>query len=362
MDKRHIALRDIFFDVFQRHGLKKYDSVPLITKDKTVYFTCATITPLKDFILNENIAVDGLYIHQPCLRLNSLTDNFDEKNVPSFPGYFNMLGTLIQAKYILPFQKSIIECFQLLGVSKDTIKIYAPSSKVDLVSYLSKVYTVEFDSKKDSYYDWKYGLGNDINGIGATFSLRQKDGHFEDIGQYVCIFNKNEPIACEFGFGIETFLSRHLQYGNYYEAYSIAPVLKENNLESNFINVNTFGIVAGAYSTGINLDNCPNKGYKKILNRILANIVILKKKESILDEQMASILYKFGEIEFNNTSFVPSLLYDINKKSEELLLSLQRLADFEENQLRLNICTQNIIDREKVLYPFAIKYRDIIGE
>lgn len=361
MDSRHKIIKDKFFSVFENNGLKKFPSASLLTDDKSVYFTCATITPLKNFIINGNIPKKGLYIYQPCLRLNSLNDSFERKGKADFPGYFNMLGTFTPAQDIESFQNKIIECFSSQGVSSDNVRIYAPSSNNSLVSILKNTYDVEFDSKEPRYYKWTYGLGDDVGGIGATFSLKQKDGSFDDIGQYVGIFAKGKLVGCEFGFGIETFLSRHLQYENYYDAYSIASILEKNGLESNFVNVNIFETAVSAYSTGISSDNCPDRGYKKQLSRILTNLVILKNKENLSDEQMTSVFYEFAEIEFGKTSFIENLQSDFGFKDKEFDRELKNLNDFEQNQLKLGKDTGQIAQRAETLYPLAIKYNKISG-
>lgn len=358
MIKNHESLKNCFFSYFEQENLKKFPEAPLLTNDETVYFTCATITPLKPFLINNNLPKNGVFLQQHCLRLQDIHSNvFEENDGFRFPGYFKMVGTFVPGNKITSFQDNIMGLFEKLSVPAHRIKVYSTSEALQLTDMISKEYVTEYDSKPKQYYSWKYGTKEPLKGIGATFSLKQKNGNYEDIGQYVAIFDENRLIGCEFGFGIETFISRNEQYDNFYEAYSIAPILKRHNQNVNFRNVQIFSSLAAAYSTGIDINNNPSKGYKKQLNRLHTNAYILKTIHKIADEEVIDICNDFLKEEFSDNKNIKNLQKDFYHKSKELDKERLQFDHFVKNQEKLGKEVSHTIERSLQLYPIAGRYR-----
>ena len=360
MDIRHSQIKNTFENVFNRAGLEPFPASPLFSKDETVYFACATITPLKQFIKDNQIN-RGLYVHQPCLRLQTLNNPFKKTETYQFPGYFNMLGTLIPENQLISFQKSIADVFDRLGVSENELKIFAPITDIPIASELQKKYVVEFATKPDKYYRWTYGFKQNIAGIGLTFSIRQPDNSYRDIGQYVALLKDGKVIGAEFGFGIETFLAASEKLPNPYLAYSIAPALKENNIVQNFTSTDVISTVGALYSTGLTLQDSPSNNYKRILSRALNNLCFFSEQYRIGTPQIKDALYRFMNTEFNHPFGFDAFCIDYKEKRKNYFEDIKKRDDFIKNQQSLGQSPQRIAQRIQQLYPTLYHYEKIRG-
>lgn len=358
MDTRHRNIKNTFEDVFRHNGLVSFPGSSLFSDDETVYFACATITPLKK-IIESNKINQGLYVHQPCLRLQTLNNPFAKSESYQFPGYFNMLGTLISKEQVIPFQNAIVELFDCLGVPKNELKIFSPTTSIPIASELQKQYFTEFDTKSNQYYQWTYGFKQNIYGLGLTFSIRQSDNSYRDIGQYVAILKDGEVIGAEFGFGIETFLAATQKLSNPYLAYSIATALQSSGIEQNFVSTNVISMVGALYSTGLSLNQAPSKGYKRILNRSLNNLYFFSDQYAVNAHQIKDALYHFMKIEFKSFSGFDAFCVDYDEKHKIYIENIKKRDDYIKNQRSLGQSPQYISKRIQQLYPTLHHYEKI---
>ncbi len=361
MDLRHALIKDKFFQSCQRYGLTWHQPSPLLTDDKTVYFASATITPLKNMLLDEKIYDGGVYLHQPCLRLQSMTDPFYAGTKIRYPGYFNMLGTLVPANAVVDFQDVIACIIADQGISADKVKVNAAKQDKILIERFRHHYDVEYDTRPEKSYNWTYGMGDNIRGRGITFYLRQDTGEYKRIGQYIAIFNDGRLIGCEYGVGIEVLLARTEQYQNEYDAFAVAPVLKKYGLGANFTHSHVFSTVASAYSTGISLKEYPAIRYKKLLQKMLLNLTFLKMRNNLTDEQIFSILSDYMVVEFNDARNISILMNDFSAEQHRLCQQLANADAFINNQYRLGKDPASIQRRMAELYPLYFMYKDMLS-
>lgn len=202
-------IRNGFSDFYgQQHDYVNVQEYPILANyDDTVIFTGATITPFMPRLINGNYP--NLFLTQPCLRTNNVGHAYDEEKVPEYMSYFTMCGTLSPPERRI---ETINNAYSLLTdvykiLPKDII-VRSSTRDTDLTDGLKKKVLVEEDTKPDSYYDWKYGR-EEICGRGITFAVRGGDRvDFRDIGNIVVIEKDGSVAGYEFGFGIETLLSR----------------------------------------------------------------------------------------------------------------------------------------------------------
>jgi hypothetical protein len=360
MDIRHQKIKDDFFAECERGGMTNAAPSPLLTDDRTVYFASATITPLKGVLAENKIQRNNLYIHQQCFRLKYINEPFYNLPKVRYPGYFNMLGTLVHPENAVSFQENIIKIIESYGIDKDRIKVQASDKEGFLTKKLSDVYNVEFNTKKDSSFDWVYGMGDDVNGRGIYFNVLQPDGVYKSLGQYIVIRNKGKIIGAEYGIGVEVLLSRKENYKSEYDAFSISPILQQNGLDVNFTNTHILSSVATAYSTGITLDKHPRGSYKKLLNKMLTNLLFLKIRDSLDDYKIAKILKDFLVVEFGDDKPLTPLMNDFKKRERELETQISQADAFVENQKRLGKNEEYINQRMTELYPLYITYLNTI--
>lgn len=340
--------------------MTEFPTQPLLTDDKTVYFASATITPLKETLAMAKIPDNGLYLHQPCFRLNYIDEPFYNGEKVRYPGYFNMLGTLVRPKSIVDFQETIIQIIDDQNIPHDRVKIDVSDKDKILIKKLKEKYKVEYNLRSDKSYQWTYGMGDNISGRGLTFLLQKDNGEFKRIGQYIAISDNGKLIGCEYGVGIEVMLARKEQYENEYDAFSIGPVLQKNNFETNFQNTHIFSSVASAYSTGITMDKYPRKGYKKSLNRMLTNLLLLKAKDGLSDERIVSVLRDFMIVEFGSLANLDNLIHDFKIKESELNDQICKVNAFIKNQRHLGRSDEFISQRINELYPLYTIYSDTL--
>lgn len=360
MDLRHTVIKDKFFQSCQRYGLTWHQPSLLLTDDKTVYFASATITPLKTMLLAEKIHGRGVYLHQQCLRLQSMTDPFYAGTKIRYPGYFNMLGTLVPANAVIDFQDVIAGIIVDQGISADKVKVNAAKQDKILIERFRHHYDIEYDTRPEKSYNWTYGMGDKIRGRGITFYLRQDTGEYKRIGQYIAIFNDNRLIGCEYGVGIEVLLARTEQYQNEYDAFAIAPILQKYNLDINFSNSHIFSTVASAYSTGVSLKEYPSIGYKKLLQKMLLNLAVLKICNHLTDDQIFKVLSDYMNVEFNDANNISTLMSDFFAEQYRLNQQLANAGAFIKNQYKLGKDYSCVQQRLAELYPLYFRYKDML--
>lgn len=356
MDPRHKIIKDNFIKTCKNHNMIEAPSAPMLTDDKTVYFASATITPLKETLAKGNIPRDNLYIHQPCFRLKYIDEPFYDGEKVRYPGYFNMLGTLVHPKNIVDFQESIVKIIDDQDIPSDKVKVAVSSKDKILIKKLSEHYEIEYDTRAEKSYSWTYGMGDNITGRGLTFMLQQNDGNYKRIGQYIAISDNGKLIAAEYGVGIEVLLARKEQYKNEYDAFSIAPILQANNFKADFPNTHIFSSVASAYSTGISMNNYPRKGHKKALSRMLTNLLLLKMKDNLTDTQIVSVLKEFLNIEFGDDTSLNYLMHDFKIREDELMVQIDRVNSFVRNQKSLGKADSFINQKVSEMYPLYVVY------
>jgi hypothetical protein len=311
--KQDIA--DTFIDYFSSQGYVVTSPVQFITDDKSVLFTNATIIPWKRYVLGEAIPKEGVCMQQPCLRLHTLNDPIQtgvnyETSFNRFLGYFNMVGLLTKPEN---GERLAEEVMRLLvegyNITKERISVLS-SKKDNLIKTLEGKVNIEYDTKKESFYHWDYGI-NGIHGRGATFCLRQEDGKLREIGQIIKINGSDSLETFEFGFGIETFLSR-AQSRQDYSAWTIYHCLPS---EYRFKTLLDLTSCLGVTST-ISPDLITSKHNKEIL-RLAKRIALAEKVFNISPEILEESINKFINTEFNQDTreYVHS---NLNKAREEI--------------------------------------------
>lgn len=290
-------ITDTFIDYFSSRDYDITPSVPFVTDDKSVLFTNSTIIPWKKYALGEAIPKEGVCMKQPCLRLHALNDPLQigvnyETSFNRFLGYFNMVGLLTKPengdKLADEVVKLLVEEYK---ISPERIKVLS-SRKDNFIKTLESRVCIEYDTKQESFYHWDYGMEN-VYGHGATFCLRQDDGNFKEIGQIIKIRDSEGVETFEFGFGVETFLSR-LQSRQDYSAWAIYHCLPG---EYRFKTLLDLTSCLGVTST-INPELITGKHNKEI-GRLAKRIVLAERVFNISPVILEDAINKFISIEFN---------------------------------------------------------------
>jgi len=203
------AIIDVFRRVFVSFGYYEQVASPIFpSPDPTTLFTCATMSALKGYMYDKS------FVMQPCLRVQNLKQALDEEYDPEYLSKFVMLGCLCPVEKFST--KSILDFFNSFpGVSEKMLVKNSYAIDNDLFRQLRNHYRIEYDTHEPGYYKWNFGE-KELSGNGITFAIKQPTELFLDIGNIVLVHKNNIPIAVEFGFGFETFLSRMTGQGTPY--------------------------------------------------------------------------------------------------------------------------------------------------
>lgn len=205
------AIQDLFIQKANDLGMKKSQPEPILTNDPTLLFTNSTIVCFKDIILESNIPKSGLFVIQDCLRCQNIKSIRNPAMKLEYMSCFKQAGILVDSNSLhkaINFVQDFI--FNFCHVSPDKLRIKS-SKTVDFNNHLiNSIFSesIVYDSECLDYYSWTYGIQG-VSGSGVTFSLKNdKKNSFEDFGNLIALMKNDTVIGYEFGFGIETLLSR----------------------------------------------------------------------------------------------------------------------------------------------------------
>ena len=100
----------------------------IIENDSGLHFLLEFNTKLSDYmiedmLLKNEIPNNGVYLYQPCFRLQNIHDPFYNGTKIKYPGYFNMLATLVPAQSIVKLQQIIVDIMDQQGIARNRIKL-----------------------------------------------------------------------------------------------------------------------------------------------------------------------------------------------------------------------------------------------
>lgn len=200
-------------DFYNSKGLNYHEPLGLIPgeDDKSVTFTSATINNFKKYLRGEEeIPVNGVYTIQNCLRTRNLDCRYGSGETPHFGSYFRMFGLIGRPDSLLETYADAIEFIESeLGIPSELIVVHKSSKHGMFNELMEKNPKQHWLEDKIDWYNWKYGEEG-IRGEGISIEIPNKLSPEETqvIGNIVVIYNSDEPIAIEWGFGLETTTSR----------------------------------------------------------------------------------------------------------------------------------------------------------
>lgn len=202
-----------FCGYFQGAGYETVEPEPLIPRnDKSVLFSNATITPLKDRLLADERPETGWVIQQPCLRLQNFSDYPNPDFSPEYMSFFHMVG-VFAPDLSTEYAEHLLKALEASGVSPEQLELRGCYRDADMMAIMRSVMpeetAIETCGRFEGYFDWKYDMEG-YRGRGFHIMIKQPEGPALSIGQVVEISENNHVVGYEFGFGCETFLSRCL--------------------------------------------------------------------------------------------------------------------------------------------------------
>lgn len=326
--EKHRFIADQFLQLYTECGYQSLPSAGVLPQDdRSVLFTGATITPLKK-ILEEGVPPPGLCIVQKCLRTKRLDEMTNLNIIPDWTHYFTMCGILSAPGRIDSVSNEAFELLiNRLKIREDNLLIEASSADRDLSSYWSnKGIKVVEDTQSESYYRWQYGLPN-MSGRGINFLLRfNEDDAYRDLSNVISVEdNTGNVMAYEFGFGLESLLSKTYGFKKPMEASLVSSVIPyKEGLQEKLIDVLMAAVVISHH--GIN----PGRGKEKhVLKKLVKGLSFLRRKMAIDIDQIKDWGNKFEEVEFGGGSSGDKLITWIMVYESQLT----KFIDYAKNQV-----------------------------
>lgn len=322
-------ISDQFMLFYENQGYQAFPPGSLLAADdNSVIFTGATITPLKK-VLEEGVSAPGYFVVQKCLRTKDINHITDLSVIPDWTNYFTMCGILSAPGRLEDVSREAYEfLIRRLGLDEGNILVQASSKDIDLSSYwTSKKIPLEEDGQSESYYRWKYGMPN-IYGRGINLLLRSgKDDFYRDLGNIVSVEDvEGEVRAYEFGFGLESVLSKMYGFNKPMEASIVSTVIPyEEGLREKFVNALMTSIVL--YHHGIE----PGRERERyIQKKIVKGLSFLRRKMGLSIDEVRDYADLFERAEFTDGSECG------NKLSAGIMVyesQLSKFKDYAKNQV-----------------------------
>lgn len=339
--ERQAFITSQFSQFYTQQGYRIVEPEGLLPKeDSSVIFTGATITPLKRY-LEEGVISPGFCLVQKCLRTKRLDEILDLSIYPDWTHYFTMCGILTSPERLGELSgeayELLIDKFQ---IPRNNLLIEASSDDEDLFAYWnSKGIKNIKDTHPKNYYQWQYGLPN-ISGRGINFLLRfDENDTYRDLGNVVSIEDNNGKVkAYEFGFGLESLLSKMYGFKKPMEVSVISTVIPyETGLKEKFADTLSASIVL--FHHGVE----PGRGKEKhIQKKLIKGLSFLRRRIGISVDQIKDYGNRFEEVEFmidgGSGSKLAMAVIDYENQ-------LARFNDYAKNQVHAHKLRSDMSDR-----------------
>lgn len=221
-------LRKSLLEYHRTSGFVLYESFPLVTKDPTVLFTNATVTPFKHFFGERDATPHNYALIQQCLRVGGGAGGLETaQQDPNYSSLFEMFGCgLFNCTYLIAV-KYFIDMLGHIGLPKTKLRFTVPEES-DFTDALikngiesSSIFSI--NKNGEFWQEWRFGK-NGLIGKGLTAIYSREDCHiasvsemasepqsFVEIGNLIHIHGKTEgekviPVAhggFDVGIGIE---------------------------------------------------------------------------------------------------------------------------------------------------------------
>ena len=338
--ERQRFITDQFLQFYKGRGYQFLPSASLLPEDdESVLFTGATITPLKKNLI-ESIPSPGICMVQKCLRTKRLDEITDLSKIPDWTHYFIMCGILSAPGRIEAVSKEAYELWiNRLGINPNNLLLEASSADRDLSKFwISQGVLIEEDKKPQNYYQWGYGMPG-VYGRGINFLQRSNQGdNYRDLGNVISVEDSTgRTIAYEFGFGLESLLSKMHGLEKPMEASLVSSVIPyKKGLQEKIIDVLMATVVI--YHHGIE----PGRGKERhVLKKLVKGLSFLRRKMDLSIEQIADWSDKFEEVEFGTGNSKDKLTAGIIAYEKQLT----KFIDYAKNQVHAHRLRNDVDER-----------------
>lgn len=291
-----------FNDCFSKKGYIFERPVNITSQvDPTIDFIGSKISPLKKYILTNDIGNPGRYLIQNSMKLKSL--QYIKTTTPQVFGcYYKCMGVLAEPN----LEAVVFDTFDYLtnpmylGMPFEDICIRIHSKDIDLMNAIENVdkgIRREIDTVAIKHYRHKYGMDKEnITGRDFNIGIRKKNTDtFFNCGTFVVMETPEKPIAIDMGIGNCSLSMCHFATNSTIESSRMADIIDIDSVEKN-----KFADALIAVSTLLkeNILEHPSKHFRKKFRQYLTALQYWNQQYEIDPEELAQYIISYLNAEY----------------------------------------------------------------
>lgn len=281
--------------------------------DKSVDFVGSKISPLKHYLLENNIPNEGVALIQNCMKLRALKYLKDYSS-QTFGSCYRGMGTI--TKYDL--EKIVSDTFdyllndKYLGMNPNDLCIRINSSDTDLINSIKQVdcrVKREFDTESEENYKHIYGLDNkQITGRNFNIAVRKGSSNiFFDCAAIIVMESPYEKLAIDMGIGNSSLAMCYYNTDNTVASSRMGDVVKIDSVEMMKFADSMIAVSTLLYE---NITEHPSKHFRKKFRQYLQALRFWREELGITDENILSYMNRYLNLEYDCENFITEKKYN----------------------------------------------------
>lgn len=281
--------------------------------DKTVDFVGSKISPLKHYLLEDNIPDEGVALIQNCMKLRAL--NHLKDHIPQqFGSCYRGMGTITKCD----LEKVVNDTFdyllsdKYLGIDPNDIRIRISLSDNDLINSIKKVdnrIEREYNTEADECYKHIYGLEKQqITGRNFNIAVRKgRSDVFFDCAAVIVMENPYEKLAIDMGIGNSSLAMCYYNTDNTVASSRMGDIIKIDSVEMmKFAD----SIIASSTLLYENITEHPSKHFRRKFRKYLQALRFWREELGVTDEKILSYMNEYLNLEYNCNNLVTEKKYN----------------------------------------------------
>ena len=291
-----------FIQCFLKKGYFQEQPVAITSQvDPTIDFIGSKISPLKKYLISDNIPEQGICLIQNSMKLKSL--HYLKTLIPQkFGCYYKCMGTLTKPK----LQQVVYDTFDYLtnpdylNIPLEDIHIKICSSDEDLlnaIQHVDKEIKREIDTVDLKHYRHKYGMDSfNITGRDFNIGIRKKGTEeFFNCATFVLMENQDKPIAIDMGLGNSSLAMCKFGLNSTVESSRMADIIQVDSVEkSKFVDA----LIAVSILLKENILEHPSKHFRKKFRQYLNALMYWNLLYKFSEEELVDAIIKFLNAEY----------------------------------------------------------------
>ena len=287
--------------------------------DKTVDFIGSKISPLKHYLLEDDIPKEGVYLIQNCMKLRAL--KYLKNNIQqTFGSCYRGMGTITEYN----LDKIVFDTFdylmnpKYLGINPKDIRIRINSNDIDLmksVEQINKNVVREVDTEYYENYKHKYGLEKQrITGRNFNIAIRKTNtDDFFDCAAIIVMENPERKVAIDMGIGNSSLAMCYFDTDNTVASSRIGDIIKIDSVE-----MMKFADSVVAVSTLLyeNILEHSSKHFRKKFRQYLQSLRYWREQLNISDQNILNYINQYLFLEYDSENLFDEKKYNkiLNQK------------------------------------------------